>query len=88
MTEMITTILVAAFTVIAALFVIVFAIIRDLRKENRELHDGLDRRAFNTRVEFCENKVNTVDTKLEALSNHLEISFVEQRAKMTVKEYK
>lgn len=88
MTEMITTILFAAFTVIATLFIIVFAIIKDLRKENRELREGLDRRAMNSRVEFCENKVNSVDTKLEALSNHLEISFVEQRAKTIVKEYK
>ena len=88
MTEMITTILFAGFSIVATLFIIVFAIIKDLRKENRELRNGLDQRAFNTRVEFCENKVSNVDTKLEALSNHLEISFVEQRAKMTVKEYK
>lgn len=88
MTEMITTILVIAFIVVATLFVIVFAIIKDLRRENRILHEALDRRAMTSRVEFCENKVSNVDNKLEALSNHLEISFVEQRAKTIVKDYK
>ncbi len=85
---MITTILFAAFIAVATLFVIVFAIIRDLRRENRILHEALDRRAMTSRVEFCVNKVNTVDTQLEALCNHLEISFVEQRAKTIVKDYK